>query len=560
MQEQLPAYRRNSQPDQVGSRDIEDWVRSFELRNGRKLRVLHVGNIANNAYLNAKFLRRAGVEADVLAYNYYHVMGTPEWEELSITRDYGDDFRPQFSRDDLGSYERPGWFVSGPLLPSASYLLARCAGDQARSESLWTSLEQARQGEPSSNRSVDPVDKLRRNWRAALIMLPYKVARQTAKIIHRSLRAWGFEGASQSFYRSVLALRVVRSIVDRLVVASARTKVHGSQLARFEGMIAEFGALFPARADRVSFSDFAAYVDMMEPLEKLFSQYDIVQGYATDPILPLICGKKPFAAFEHGTLRDFIRENDPLHRLTALAYRKADHVFVTNGDCLEHAQWLGCENATAMLHPIDVDQHRQRDEAAIAALRKRYNADVLLFCPIRHDWSVKGTDIHIRALPDICAQVRGRVVLVVAPWGLQVEDSRRLIKSLGCQSSVAWLERPLSRVDFIRHMQAADVVLDQMTLPHFGATAPQSLAAGTPVVMSYKPESTAWIVSEPAPILSAFTPADVARVVVTALDPVWRADFNERARAWVDVHHHSDRVVRDHLTAYRRILEDSPGR
>src|SRR5437870_3319428 len=84
MHEQIPAYGRNSQLDQIGSRDLQDWVRSFELRNGRKLRVLHVGNIANNAYLNAKFLRRAGVEADVLAYNYYHVMGTPEWEELSI--------------------------------------------------------------------------------------------------------------------------------------------------------------------------------------------------------------------------------------------------------------------------------------------------------------------------------------------------------------------------------------------------------------------------------------------------------------------------------------------
>jgi hypothetical protein len=30
------------------------------------LRVLHVGNIANNVYVNAKLLRRAGVEADAL--------------------------------------------------------------------------------------------------------------------------------------------------------------------------------------------------------------------------------------------------------------------------------------------------------------------------------------------------------------------------------------------------------------------------------------------------------------------------------------------------------------
>ena len=59
-----------------------DWLRDFEARNGRKLRVLHVGNVNNNAYLAAKFLRRVGVNADVLCPNYYHIMATPEWEEL----------------------------------------------------------------------------------------------------------------------------------------------------------------------------------------------------------------------------------------------------------------------------------------------------------------------------------------------------------------------------------------------------------------------------------------------------------------------------------------------
>ena len=307
--------------------------------------------------------------------------------------------------------------------------------------------------------------------------------------------------------------------------------------------------------DQLSLSDFAPYLKIGVPLERLFEKYDIIQGYATDPILPLICNKRPFVAFEHGTLRDFIREDNPLHRLTALAYRKADHVFITNGDCLEHARWLGCKNATAMLHPVDVEQHRKRDEAAVADLRRKYRGDVLLFCPIRHDWSVKGTDVHIRALPEIRKRVAGKVVLVLAPWGLQIEDSRRLVRSLACDSSVAWLERPLCRSELILHMQAADVVLDQMTLPHFGATAPQALAAGTPVIMSYREASTAWIVDEPAPILKAFSPDDVTSAVVTALDPKWRAEFENRARAWVDTHHHTDRMVRDHLAVYRRLLE-----
>ncbi|MBI3180432.1 MAG: hypothetical protein HYZ27_12270, partial [Deltaproteobacteria bacterium] len=48
------------------------------------MKVLHVGNIANNAYNNAKFLRRAGIDASVLVYDYTHVMGQPEWEDAEF--------------------------------------------------------------------------------------------------------------------------------------------------------------------------------------------------------------------------------------------------------------------------------------------------------------------------------------------------------------------------------------------------------------------------------------------------------------------------------------------
>lgn len=549
-------------------KECERWLRTFEASHGRKLRVLHIGNIANNAYLVAKFLRRAGVEADVLSYDYYHAMGTPEWEELSITRDYGDDYRPRFSSDDIGNYERPRWFVSGPFALCIQYLMASASSEgRERADHLWNLLKRAQLSDTSRvayDRDPDALvpDRSREPWsrrltrffqRATgfLVMLPYRSARLAGRVVYWSLLAMGFRGAADRFFRLAMGLGVVRITLNCLVTVRA---AH-SDLTRFKGLRDDFKTLFVGRPDQLSLSDFVRYLAITEPLERLFSKYDIVQAYATDPILPLVCGKTPFVAFEHGTLRDFIRDNNPLHRLTALAYRKADHVFITNGDCQEHARWLGCENATAMLHPIDIEQHRQRDEDAIASLRERYGADLLLFCPIRHDWAVKGTDVHIRALPEICARVGGRVVLVLAPWGLQIDDSRCLIRKLGCEASVAWLERPLCRIELVRHMQAADVVLDQMTLPHFGATAPQALAAGTPVVMSYKPNSTAWIVEEPAPILPAFNPEEVTKAVIAALDPAWRTNFKDRARAWIDTHHHNDRVVRDHLTAYRRILE-----
>jgi glycosyltransferase involved in cell wall biosynthesis len=567
------------------------WLREFEARNGRKLRVLHVGNICNNAYLAAKFLRRAGVDADVLCYNYYHIMGTPEWEELDIQHDWHDDYRPRFAPEDIGDYRRPDWFVQGPLKLCAAYLMARNRGDRQEAVRLWSLLETIRTHDslPAEeiDRQIGAISTSPRAKSSDEILKSNSVTQGMAKRsygVHIFLKRTAGRASMVPFVivRLVwLALRAalrglgLAEVDKRLVQWALRRKIGANALqfstdmrsvidpppylSRFKSLISEFALLFPSRPDKLTLADLASYHSFVEILESAFKDYDIVQGYSTDPILPLICGKKPYFAFEHGTLREYIRGDNLIHRLTALAYRKADHVFITNGDCLEHAQWLGVKQLSAMLHPTDVEQHEVRDEEAIAALRRRYGADVLLFCPFRHDWAAKGTDVHIRALPRILELLPGRVRLLMVPWGTQIEESRALIKELNCEHAVIWLERPLCRIGLIRHLQSADVVLDQMALPHFGGTAPQALAAGSPVVMSYRPESTEWIIKEPAPILPAFTPSEVADAVVTARDPVWLEDFRKRARAWVHDHHHHDRVTAGHLESYRRVLENTHG-
>ncbi len=79
------------------------------------LRVLHIGNIANNAYNNAKIQRRRGIEADVSCHDYFHIMGCPEWEDAEFEGDVVDDFFPDWWNVDLRGFERPEWFAQGRL-------------------------------------------------------------------------------------------------------------------------------------------------------------------------------------------------------------------------------------------------------------------------------------------------------------------------------------------------------------------------------------------------------------------------------------------------------------
>jgi hypothetical protein len=81
-----------------GSYENRAWLRAFEINRGRPLRVLHIGNIANNAYNNVKIQRERGIDADVLSLDY-----CPEWEDAPFSGDVRRDFfltgGPSTSRD-----------------------------------------------------------------------------------------------------------------------------------------------------------------------------------------------------------------------------------------------------------------------------------------------------------------------------------------------------------------------------------------------------------------------------------------------------------------------------
>ena len=292
----------------------------------------------------------------------------------------------------------------------------------------------------------------------------------------------------------------------------------------------------------------------MAPLwKRLFAQYDLVQAYATNPILPLLAGKRPYIGFEHGTLRTFTLEPTPLCRTTALAYHLADHVFITNGDCVDYARKIGVTRMSPMLHPVN-------DRAARAAagesdqVRAELGARFVFLCTLRHDWQVKGTDKYIRALAAIRARIGDDFRVIMTEWGQQVHQSKALAESLGVSRFLHWTA-PFPRRRLLRLLRSVDVLFDQIALPHFGATAPEGIAAGVPVIMSYDPASTRWIIPEPAPILMRWTEQDIALQVALAVQPAWREGYRQRAQQWIDAYHNTGMIVRSHLEVYRDLLE-----
>jgi len=135
----MSEFKHNDVPDELTR---PEWVDSFEALSGRPLRVLNLGNIANNAFQNSKIMRRAGIEADCIAYDYYHVMGTAEWEDAEFKGKVGDQFYPDWWRVKFKNYRRPEWFVQGPKQQCLDYIHARFGKDIAADDikKSWKTL------------------------------------------------------------------------------------------------------------------------------------------------------------------------------------------------------------------------------------------------------------------------------------------------------------------------------------------------------------------------------------------------------------------------------------
>jgi glycosyltransferase involved in cell wall biosynthesis len=495
----------------------------------KKFRILHIGNIANNAYLNSKFLREKDIESDVLCYDYYHVMGCPEWEEVALKGDYGSDFDPDWSKTNLGDFKRPDWFYQGPLNVSAQNILNKNS-DKPKEQLSWNILDAIGQ-------------KL-----MIIQSFCYKIYSASFKN-PQSLRVKFLNLLKIPMTPMVnLMILYVYWAKEQLLPKKVRLK----RQQYFKSLIYDFKNYFPDRKDRLRTRDILTFLYRSNIFDKLFQNYDIVQGYASDPIFPLLAGKHPYIAFEHGTIRDLPFENSSIGRLTALAYRKADLVFITNSDNLAAAKKLGLTNYAAIPHPVIEKWHNQFRLKALED-RKKYK-EKILFCPVRHDWEVKGTNLYIEAMPEIFKRSKYPLRFVMVEWGENLNKSKKLLKDIGFEKKVIW-EKAMPRWKLAYWMEMADIVLDQLILPAMGATAPEAMLAAKPVIASYRHEICKWMYPVKPPIVTAYNKEEVTENIIFLLNnPAKAKKIGEAGQKWFKRYHSVEILSKKTLANYHRVL------
>ncbi len=483
----------------------------------RPPRILHIGNIANNGYQNARILNAAGVPSDVLcgvaAFGAYHIMSTPEWEDadlVGLPSGFDEDY-PPWHRIRTPRYRRPEWFAQGPLP----------------------------------------------------LMLPYLVARMDGRA--SAVRGYGI--ALEAF-RRFLARRFLREGSQRLrnsvLAALALLRAPHSDPA---GPPAHPPAGPAGNDGAPPFADLEPFLATTERLRPLMSRYDIVVGYATDCIFPLLAGHPRTFAYEHGTIRAIPFEPTPLGRMTAWAYRKAECALITNCDNIRAAERLALPRFRYIPHPMNDQAIDQADGSEIRrTLETERKTDFVVVHPSRLHWDPqirhpsweKGNDVFLRGFARFVREVAPRALLVLVRWGLRVAETEALITELGLVDRVLWV-RPMPNRQMLRWFRASDAVADQFWLGTFGGITPKALGCGRPTLIRFDADVHRWCFPELPPVLDSRTPDDVAahlRMLYRDRDAA--ADLGRRSAAWYR-RYHSEAAIRDRWLEILRESAPSQG-
>ena len=534
----------------------QNWITAFIQKHGRPPRVLHVGNINNNAYQTAKMLNERGADCDVLCADYYYIMANPEWDDADLTGDVGNRDFPAFHKVDLGGFARPRWFSQAPRKLAIRYLLARRAGDEGKAGRLWRKMERARR-----------YLVFRENSGAKGLLLKLEAARGALAL------KLGYVGAVlREFFTQpgIFALRL-QSRFGALNDAQRQTLADLDTVATIrQRLAADAARFFPDRA----FSFGAQCDDHIRSAslyQKLFQQYDIIQAYAQDPVWPYLCGLPNYVAYEHGTLRDTPYEDNDQSRLCLLAYARAKAVYVTNVDCYDSALYITKNSGAPLvcgLHGFDTERMLQKQQAAQSAAfdRAAYAAPQqrLFFCPARVDIDphygtyLKKNDLLYRALGRLYQQYPGRFTMLQLESGRDTAALKQLIHEEfpEMEDAVLWHD-PFQKAEYYQILQNADLVFDNLLLPLMSGNGIETLMSGHAALVNKRiPEELMLrFFPEMWPVLAVEDEDDIYNAAKTALeDPAACRTLAQKGQQWILQYHGHEAIVQRNLQAYQHVI------
>jgi len=265
-------------------------------------------------------------------------------------------------------------------------------------------------------------------------------------------------------------------------------------------------------------------------IAKTYADIYHVHYLLQDCYVALKLGKKPLIGHAHGSdLRSTLKH--PLWgRIVRYNLKKCDKVLVSTPDILGIAKKFR-KDAEYLPNPVDAEIFYPKP------LMKHEKKKVLIASD--SNWSIKGTDIAIRAL----SKIKNEVDVSIIAYGVDLEKTLSLANSLDLHINVL---PKVSHEKMNEYYWNADVVIDRFKLGSLGMVSLEAIACGRPVVTYVSSEFPEY---EEFPLKDVKTDEEVADAILGADVKLWQKEY-----AYLEKNHKPEIVVKTLLEHYRRVI------
>jgi hypothetical protein len=423
----------------------------------KKLKILHVGNIANNAYLNAKLLRERGHECHVACNDFYHFAGCSEWLDLSTPIErgaFGDPNFPNFWRLGTDKPPTPKWFAQGPESSVLNYLYLLNCGNDRLTDIAWNVLQYQKLKVIYKRNSL-AYEEIWNKQKLDIVLDEMNIDQDMVADVVGGLVCdtarylvydWNRRASINASTIGMLSFPVDRSrlvdyaFYDPPIRALLDADISGQYLSAIGLMRRQIG-VSPDSVDRLARHPGSENYSLhLEHWRELFGFYDIIMAYGASPIIPYLAAVPHFVAYEHGTLRDLPFDGSIQGDLIAASYEHAKAVFITNNDYLDQTRQL--KIALGRLHclPHAFDERPLRDY--IASNPVNTPDTVTFFAPARQDWikqfpsMTKNNHFIVHAARKLVDERHKKFRVIFVDWGDDVLATKKLIAELRLEAIV----------------------------------------------------------------------------------------------------------------------------
>lgn len=187
-----------------------------------------------------------------------------------------------------------------------------------------------------------------------------------------------------------------------------------------------------------------------------------------------------------------------------------------------------------------------------------------IFCATRLTWipgpglgltslDLKGSDIMVRGLAEFWRRTGQRLDIHLVRKGRNVSETEALVRELGLSDQVTW-HAEMSQQAVLTMFRDADIAIDQLAQSAVGMAGLDAMATGRPLIANGRPDLLSRIASEPAPILQATTPTEVATHLASlAQSRELREDLGRRSQAYVKNYFSTEYATKVFLKAFANV-------